>query len=177
MSIFDIVLLVILGVFVVSGLFKGLIRLLGRVVGLIVGAYVASHFYLAFYGWAKTWGWLESWATDHENFAKVLAFIILFVLVTRLTDLLFLLIEKIFKFIAVIPGSKYINNLLGAALGFLEGSLFLGLILYVVSRYALIGNFFGDQLATSAVAPFLLKIVNIILPILPEALKALKALI
>lgn len=177
MSTFDIVLLVLVGAFAVNGLFKGLIKLLGNIAGLIVGAYIASRFYLNFYAWFSTWGWLKNWAADHENLAKILAFIILFALVTRLTAFLFLIIEKIFNFIAVIPGSKYINNLLGAALGLLEGSLSVGLIIYVISRYTLVSNFFGAQLTNSVVAPLLLKVVNIILPVLPEALKALKAII
>lgn len=177
MSTFDIVLLVLVGAFVVNGLFKGLIQLLGNIAGLIIGAYVASHFYLNFYNWFSTWGWLKNWATDHENFAKVLAFIVLFALVTKLTSFLFLVIEKIFNLIAIIPGSKYINNILGAALGLLEGSLSVGLIIYVISRYTLISNFFGAQLTDSIIAPLLLKVVNIILPILPEALKALRAII
>lgn len=177
MSTFDIVLLVLIGGFVINGLFKGLIKLLGHLAGLIVGAYVASHFYLNFYALLSKWNWLKDWATDHENFAKVLAFIILFALVARLTALLFFVIEKIFNFIAVIPGSKYINNLLGAALGLLEGSLSVGLIIYVISRYTLISNFFGEQLTDSIVAPLLIKVVNIILPLLPEALKALRAII
>lgn len=177
MSTFDIVLIILVGLFMVNGLFKGLIKLLGHIAGLIVGAYVSSHFYLNFYAFALKWSWLANWASGHENFAKVLAFIILFALVTRLTALVFLIIEKIFNFIAIIPGSRYINNLLGAALGLLEGSLSVGLIIYVISRYTLISNFFGAQLADSVVAPLLLKVVNIILPILPEALKALKAII
>lgn len=171
MSTFDITLLVILGIFAVNGLFKGIIKIVGHVIGLLVGAYAASHFYLILYEWAK------NLAAGHENAGKVVAFIIIFVVVARLVYWLFILIEKLFKFIAVIPGSRYVNNLLGAALGFLEGSLFLGLILYIISRYALIGNFFGDQLTTSQVAPFLLKIVKIVLPLLPEALKALQAII
>ncbi|MFA5000313.1 MAG: CvpA family protein [Patescibacteria group bacterium] len=171
MLVFDIVLLVILGGFIIRGLFKGIIRMVGRVVGLLVGAFAASHFYLNLYEWGK------NLAAGHENAGKVIAFIIIFVVVTKLVNLLFVLLEKIFKFIAVIPGSKYINNLLGALLGFLEGALFLGLILYVISRYALIGNFFGDGLINSSVAPFLIGITKIIMPLLPEALKALKSLI
>jgi uncharacterized membrane protein required for colicin V production len=171
MSTFDICLLAILGGFAISGLFKGIIRMVGHVVGLIVGAYAASHFYLNFYGLIR--GAFNS----HENAGKVIAFIILFAVVTRLVILLFVLLEKLFKFIAVIPGSKYINNLLGAALGFLEGALSLGLIIYVISRYTLISNFFGEQFMHSIIAPFLLKITNIILPLLPEALKILKSII
>ncbi len=171
MSIFDISLLVILAAFIFNGLSKGLIKILGNVVALILGAYLASHFYLAFY----TWG--HRWVNVSANIGRILSFIILFVLTTRLANLLFILIEKLFNFIAVIPGSRYINNILGGLLGFLEGSLFLGLIIYVVSRYSLISDYLGDQLLSSVIAPFLLKIVNIILPVLPEALKALKSII
>lgn len=171
MSIFDISLIIIIAGFTLSGLFKGLIRLLGHLVGLIIGAYVASHFYLLFFNW-----W-QGIFNGHDSIGKVVSFIVLFIVVTRLTDLLFFLIEKFFNFLAFIPGSKYINNLLGAALGFLEGCLFLGLIIFVASRYSLIGNFFGEQLINSQIAPFLLKVVKIILPIVPEALKALKSII
>jgi len=177
MSIFDISLLVILGGFTVNGLFKGLIRILGHFVGLLFGAYLASHYYLLFFDWWKDWSWWQKWTTDHVSAGKVISFIVLFVLVTRLFSLLVLVIERLFKFIAVIPGSRFINNILGAILGFLEGGLFLGLIIFVISRYALIGNYFGDQLSSSLVAPLLLKLVDVILPILPDALKALKALI
>jgi len=177
MSIFDISLLVILAGFVLNGLFKGLIRILGQVVGLIAGAYLASHFYLNFYDWWKDWQWWQNWALDHDSAAKVISFIILFVLAVRLIDFGFVVIEKVFKFIAVIPGSRFINNILGAALGFLEGALFLGLIIYVVSRYTLLGGYWGEQLSGSIVSPVLLKVVDIILPILPEALKVLKSII
>jgi uncharacterized membrane protein required for colicin V production len=177
MSIFDIILLVILAGFVWNGLLKGLIRLIGNLVGLVVGAYVASHFYLPFYEWCLRFSWIKSWTVGHENIAKVIAFIILLALIARLISFLAVILEQVFKFIAVIPGSKYLNNLLGAGLGFLEGALFLGLIIYVGSRYTVIGNFFGNQLTTSVVAPFLLKVVTIVLPFLPEALKTLKSVI
>jgi len=171
MSAFDIALIVILAGFVLNGLFKGLIRLLGHVVSLILGAYIASHYYLILFNWGK------DLARGHDNVAKVVAFIVLFIVVTRLITFLFILIEKVFNFIAFIPLTKYINNLLGAALGFIEGSLFLGLILYVASRYVIIGNFFGNQLTSSHIVPFLLKFIDIILPLLPTALKALKSVI
>ncbi len=171
MSTFDIVLVIILLGFILNGLFKGLIRLLGHVVGLIIGAFVASHFYLDLFSW-----W-QNIFNGRDALGKVISFIVLFVVVTRLTDLGFKLIEKLFNLIAIIPGSKYLNNLAGGVLGFLEGGLFLGLILFVVSRYAVIGNFFGDGLTNSVVAPVLLKLVDLILPILPSALKTLKSLI
>lgn len=171
MSLFDIVLLIILAAFIIKGLFKGLIRMIGSLIGLIVGAYVASHYYLVVYDWA------DQWLNINPNVGKVLVFIILFAVVARLVEFIFILLEKAFKFLAVIPGSRYLNNLLGAILGFLGGAIFLGLIIYVISRYAIIGHFFADQLAASWLAPWLLKIATLALPLLPEALRLLQSII
>ena len=171
MSYFDIGLIVITLIFVANGLRKGLIRLLGQVVGLIIASYLASHFYLTFYEWGKD---MVSFSDGTEKF---LAFIILFILVTSVVGILFVGIEKLFDLISIIPFTKTINRLLGGALGLLEGSLALGLILFVAARYAWIGGFFGNQLVASKVAPWLIKVANIIMPFLPEALKALKSII
>lgn len=171
MSYFDIGLLVILAGFIGNGLHKGLIRLLGQVVGLIIASYVSSHFYLTFYQWGKD---MVNWGEGTEKF---LSFLILFILVSSLIGGVFILIEKIFNLISIIPFTKLINRLLGGVLGLLEGSLSLGLILFVAARYAWIGGLMGDQLISSKVAPWLIKVANIIMPFLPEALKALKSVI
>ncbi len=173
MSIFDLVLAIILVITTFGGLRKGLIRSLGHIVGLIIGAYVASHFYKIFLEWGSSW----TWVAEHQAVSNILAFIILFIVATQAINLIFFLIEKLFNLLAFIPGSKYINNILGAVLGLLEGALFLGLIIFVASRYAIIGNFFGNNIANSLIAPWLLKVVNIVLPILPEALKGLTSII
>jgi len=171
MSIFDIVLLLIVAGFVFNGLAKGMIRLLGNLVGLIIGAFVASHFYLTFFEWSK------HLMSGHENIGKVISFIVIFVVAAKLTDLVFVLIEKLFNLVSFIPFTKLINRLLGGILGLVEGSLFLGLIIFVSSRYAIIGSLFGNQLITSKMAPLLLKTVDIIMPVLPEALKALQSIL
>ena len=145
--------------------------MVGNLIGLLVGAYIASRYYLSFYSWA------DNWLNVNENVGKVLSFVILFILIAKLIELGFALLEKAFKIIAIIPGSRYINNLLGAALGLLEGTLFFGLVLFVVSRYSFIDQFFGNQMSQSIVTPWLLAIVNIILPLLPDALKALQSII
>ncbi|MEI6835843.1 MAG: CvpA family protein [Candidatus Falkowbacteria bacterium] len=171
MSYFDIGLLVILAGFIGNGLAKGLIRLLGQVVGLIIASYVASHFYLVFYDWAKNW---TGFSMGTEKF---LSFVILFVVVAGVVSVAFILIEKIFDLISIIPFTKLINRLLGGILGFIEGALALGLILFVAARYAWIGSLMGGQLVSSHVAPWLIKVATIIMPFLPEALKTLKSII
>ncbi|MFZ2310861.1 MAG: CvpA family protein [Patescibacteria group bacterium] len=171
MSYFDIGLLVVLVGFIGNGLAKGLIRLLGQMVGLIIGAFVASHFYLTFYKWG------ESMVNFSEGTEKFLSFTILFILVTSLVGVVFVAIEKVFDLISIIPFTKLINKLLGGALGLVQGSLALGLLLYVAARYTWIGTLLGDNLANSHVAPWLVKVANIIVPVLPEALRALQSII
>jgi len=140
-------------------------------VGLIAGAFVASHFYLQFYQWT------QNIFGSREALGKVISFIIVFIVVTMIINWIFFIIEKIFKLISIIPFTGMINRLLGGALGFIEGSLFIGLILFVASRYSWIGSLFGDYLVSSQVAPFFLKVVEIITPVLPAALKALQSVI
>lgn len=170
MSTLDIILLILLGLSFLSGLRKGLIRSVGRIIGLIIGAIIASRYYLVFFEWAS------KYININESLGKIIAFILVFVIITNLIQLIFYFIEKAFKLVAIIPGSKYINNILGGLLGLLEGALFLGLIFYVVSRYAVFEGGFIDSVKESVVIPWLNMVVDLILPLLPQALKALQSL-
>ena len=171
MSIFDVVLLISLAGFVFYGIFFGLIRTFGTFAGVLVGAFLASRFYL------PVSDWLNSFFFGYGNLGKVLVFILLFSLFNRLTGFVFYLLDRAFNIVSIIPFLKTFNRLGGAILGFITGSLILGLILYVASRYSFIGNWFGDSLVSSKVAPFLLKVANMLLPFLPEMLKKLQSLI
>jgi len=171
MSIFDVVLLIILAGFVFFGLFFGLVRTLGALIGVVAGAFVAGHFYLQVFSWA------EPMAFGLNNLGKVVVFIILFSIANRLTGFIFSLIDRAFDIISIIPFLKTINRLAGAVLGLLLGGLVLGLVLYVAARYAIIGNFFGDWLINSQIAPPLIKFASVLTPLLPEILKKLQSLI
>jgi len=171
MGIFDIILLIILAGFIFYGLFFGLIRTLGSLLGIAVGAWAASHYYLAVFDWAS------NLFLGFNNLGKVVVFILLFTIINRLVGFLFSLLDRAFDIISIIPFLKTINRLAGAILGFVEGALVLGLILYVAARYTIITDWFGGILASSEIAPFLLKFVNILLPLLPEMLKKLQSLI
>ena len=170
-GIFDIILLVIMAGFVFYGLFFGLIRTVGSLAGLVAGAWLASRFYLPVFDWA------QDLFFGHNNLGKVLIFIILFTVMNRLVCFGFSLLNKTFHLIAIIPFLKTINRLAGAVLGFILGGLSLGLILYVASRYAIVETFFGKWLADSQVAPFLVRFVEVLKPLLPEMLKKLQSLI
>ena len=145
--------------------------MVGNLIALIAGAYLSSRFYLQFYDW------VDQWININDGLGKIFSFILLFVIAGKLVELVFILLEKAFKIVAFIPGTRFINNILGAFLGLFEGALFIGLILFVVSRYLLVENFFTGQIGQSVVAPWLFNVVEIILPLLPDALKTLQSVI
>lgn len=171
MSTFDIVLIALLLISTWHGLSHGLIRLLGSLVALIAGGFLASRYYLLFFDWSQ-----DFWPGD-EGLGKTLSFAVLFIAVTWVINMGFRLLSKFWGSLSIIPFTKLINHGLGAVIGFLEGAFFLGLIIYVSSKYAILGSLWGDTLTTSQVAPYLLKITNLILPALPDALKALQSVI
>jgi len=170
MILFDLILLLVLGGFVLYGLWFGLINTLGVLVGTIAGAFLAARWYEPVADWA---GFIFG---GHANLAKVVCFLILFVIINRLVGLLFWLIDKIFSFFKIIPFLSTINRLLGAVFGFLEGILVLGLTLFVAERYPL-GDWFVNSLADSKVAHYLITVGKILMPLLPEVLRQLKSLI
>ena len=171
MGIFDIILLLILAGFVFYGLFFGLIKTLGSLAGVVVGAWAASHFYLQVFEWAKDLSF------GYENLGKIVAFIIIFTVVNRLTNLIFSILDKAFDFLTIIPFLKTINRLAGAVLGLVEGALVLGLILYMAVRYTPLGTWFGRILVDSQIAPRLLSFTEILTPFFPEILEKLQSLI
>jgi membrane protein required for colicin V production len=171
MIIFDVILLLFLAGFVFYGFFFGLIRTLGSIVGVLVGAFLASRYYLVVFEWVR------DLAFGYNNIGKVVVFIILFTIINRLVGLVFAILDRTFNIISIIPFLKTINRLAGALLGFLEGALILGLIIYVASKYSFLPSLFGGWIVDSEMVPFLLKFVNLLLPLLPEALKMIQGII
>lgn len=171
MPLIDVILIIILFGFIFYGLFAGLIRSLGVLVGVFVGAILASRLYL----WV--FDIIQPVFFGHDKVGLVLTFLLLFSIINKLTALAFFFIEKIFNIIAIIPFLKTINRLAGAIFGFMAGSLTIGLVLYVVSRYAILDAFLGQWLTASKMAPFFLRVAKLLLPLLPEILKQLKAVI
>lgn len=171
MPIIDIIFIIILSGFVFYGLFFGLIRAVGVLIGVFAGAWVASHFYLLLFSYVEKmfFGW--------DNLGKVGVFFFIFSLVQKLVMISVALLDKAFSLISIIPFLKTINKLAGAALGFLEGSLAIGLVIFVTARYSFVDHWLGSWLVSSKLAPFFLKIAKIVLPFLPEFLKQIKSII
>lgn len=166
MIIFDIILLVILSGFIFYGLFFGLIRTFGSLVGMVGGLWLTFIFYLTVFGWAKNLFF------GHETAGKIIVFFILFALINRLIGFIFVLIDRTFDLISIIPFLKTINRLAGVVLGFMEGGVVLGLILLIISQTS-----FGHWFDNSKVAPFLISYAQAIMPLLPGLFNRVKGMI
>jgi membrane protein required for colicin V production len=170
-GIFDIILIIILAGFVFYGLFFGLIRTLGSLIGVIAGFFLAAKFYL------PAFDFIQNLFFGHDDIGKIVTFIILFTLINRLVCFIFVLVNKTYDIISIIPFLKTINRLAGAVFGFLLGGVVLGFLFFIVSNNFFIGNWFIKFLDNSRVAPFLIKFVDILKPLLPEMLKKLQSII
>ena len=168
MSLVDIIFLIIIGGFAMFGFWFGLIHTLGSLLGTVIGAYLASRYYEPMAGWLTgVTGW-------EGNLPKVLMFIIAFVIINRLVGFAFWIVDKFAGIITHLPFIKGINRFLGLLVGAFEGVLTLGLIVYFIERFPLSDKLM-EKMAESVVAPILSSIANILVPLLPEALKMLKS--
>jgi len=168
MTILDFILLIILFFFTFSGFWFGLIYSLGALVGTVAGVLVAGYYF------EQLAGLINPIFMGNENLAKVVAFLLIFILVNRLVGLVFWLINKVFKVIAIIPFLKTINRLAGAVLGLLEGALVLGIVLVMIGRFPF-SNFIIPAIESSKVAKWLIHIGKILVPLLPELVRQAKS--
>jgi uncharacterized membrane protein required for colicin V production len=169
MTIFDVILLVFLGGFVMFGLWFGFIHTLGSIIGTFAGAFFAG------FGYNVLGGWLES-IFGHPNLMRIFAFIFIFIILNRLIGFAFYVLDKIFKFMLIIPFLKSVNRLLGGVLGFFEGLLVVGLSLFIIARFPL-SDWFTGVLQASTLAPWFISTSNILQLMLPELLKQIQSVI
>ncbi len=156
MAVIDIVFLIILAGFIFYGLFFGLIRTLGSLLGVAAGLWLAFVFYPYVFGWAENLFFGRAMA------GKIIIFCVLFILINRFVCFVFALLDRTFDLLSVIPFLKTINRLAGAALGFIEGGLVLGLVLIYAGQFFSSGWLNGSQ-----AAPFLIKFAGTISRLLP----------
>lgn len=168
MGLFDIILLIIIAGFAMFGFWFGLIHTLGSLLGTVFGAYLASRYYEPMADWLIN---ITGWG---ENTSRVLMFIIAFLIINRLVGFGFWIVEKFLHIITSLPFIKGLNRILGLLLGVFEGLITLGLVIYFIERFPL-GDWVMERLADSIVAPYAVSTAEILLPLLPEALKMLQS--
>lgn len=168
MSLFDLVLLIIIGGFGLFGFWFGLIHTLGSLVGTVAGVFLASRYYEPLAAWLTT---ITGWG---GNFPRVLTFIIAFILINRLVGLAFWIIDQLLSIVTRLPFVNSLNRMLGLIFGFFEGTLVLGMVFFFIVRFP-VGPQFMAWLAASKVAPYTVGAAALLWPLLPAALKLLKS--
>lgn len=163
MGFVDIVLIVVVSAFVFFGLFFGLVHTIGSLVGTILGILIASHFVDPTF---DAFGFLLGGGSA----ARIFIFIILFLVVSRLFGIILWFVEKIFGFFSIIPFASIINKLLGALVGFIEGFIVVGVILFYAMQ-VLPQDTLLAALETSVVAEFLVATVSALQILFPESLR------
>lgn len=168
MGAFDIILLVIIGGFGVAGFMFGFIHTFGSLLGTVFGVYLASRYYdiladllIGILGWGG-------------NGIRFVMFVIAFLIINRLVGLLFWFISKTLKLAATLMMLNIVNRILGVLFGIFEGVVTIGIAIYFIDKYPLSQKLM-EMIVTSDVAPYTLKVANMLLPLLPKAMQVLKS--
>lgn len=168
-TLVDVILILILFVFIAFGTVLGLIGTIGSLVGLVLGIWVAGHYFLPLAGW------LAPVLGGNVIGGKIVAFLIIFVIVNRSVSFLFYFLNKAFSLLSFIPFAKSLNRLGGFLLGAIEGILTLGILIYVVAKFASDSDFVKVSLDNSQVAHFLVLVSKWLTMFLPEVFDKIKS--
>ncbi len=162
----DIILVAIMGLFVLFGLFFGLVHTLGSMTGTILGIVLATR--LVEPAFAK-FGFLFGGG----GIAKVVVFMIVFLLVSRFVGIALWVVEKAFGFFANIPFARSANRLLGGIFGFVEGVVVVGVASYFAMLYLPDGAI-RAALESSSLASYLIATMTTFQFLFPESLRIVK---
>mgnify|MGYP001561686652 CR=1 FL=1 len=168
MSIFDLTLLIIISAFALFGLWFGLVHTLGSLLGTAFGVYLASRFY------EPVANWVIGFSGFGQNYIKVIVFVVTFLIITRLVGFVFWVIQKFLMIFTRMPFIHGLDRIMGALFGFLEGSVIIGVTLFFIARFP-VGLPFMEGMANSQLAPPLVKIASILIPLFPEAFRLLRS--
>jgi len=166
MTNLDWILIFVIVGFIVSGIKGGFIYSFGSFLGIIFGAFVAGRLYEP----------ISEVIGNGANWAAVLAFLAVFLIINQLVGLIFYIINKVFKIIMIIPFLGIINRIGGAIFGFIEGFLFFGIGFYFISRFELTDTV-TQILGSSKLVPFFIKVGDALSLLLPKILHELQSVI
>jgi len=166
MTLFDFILILVLFGFTWFGFWAGLIKTFGSLIGVFVGAFFAGLWY------QPMSGVVEPFIGGNAVIADIIAFILIYIIATQLFGIVVILINKAFNIFSIVPGMKLLNRLGGGILGFIEGTLLIGIILQFISRLP-ISVVWADRLADSDIVGYFAGLTGWLVPLFPKALEGL----
>lgn len=165
MPYIDVVLLVVLLVFVLLGFFFGFMHSIASIIGTIAGLILTNKYIdLVFHYVGPYFG--------NSAVSRIITFILLFVLITRLIGIVFWLLGKVFRVISWIPFAKTFDRLLGAGLGLIEGIIVIGVVL-IFSMQVVPKDMLENLLKTSQFAKYFVMMLGLVPFALPTDTKTL----
>jgi membrane protein required for colicin V production len=170
LTITDAVLILTLFAFAFTGFWFGFIHMLGSFASIVIAAIISGR-YFDFV--AQKLSFLFG---GYENLGRIVTFIIIFLVVTRLVGFVFWIINKFFNLLALLPFMKTINRLGGAIFGFVEGLVLTSLSLYLLVRYPL-NDSMTQAISNSSVVDYLLDIANRVAPLLPDVVQKARSVV
>lgn len=171
MPIFDLVLIIFLGGFIFYGFYIGLVRMILNLGSSIISIIISVNIYLKVYELIPFIGF------GSESLGKTISFILVLIILSYALSFAFKFAAKILKIITSLPIISFVNRFLGGILGLVQGLFVLGVIIFVMSRYAITNDFLNNLIVSSDVAPIFMGSINWITPLVPEALRLLDSAI
>jgi membrane protein required for colicin V production len=169
MLVFDLVLIIFLGLFILYGFYIGATRMILSLFSAILSIIIAVNIFLDVYNWVSFIGF------GSESLGKTITFILVLIIVHYLLSIVFKIVAKVLKIITSLPVISLINRFLGGAIGLVKGLFILGIIIFVMSSYALSNELLSSLVIDSDIAPILIESVNWVSPLIPSALEAIES--
>lgn len=160
----DVILYILLATFALYGFWFGLIHTVGGIVGVVLGSIFAGQLY------GPIANKLAPIVGTEVNVVKIVSFIVIFLLINRAISFGFWIIDRIFKFISIIPFLKSINRIAGAVFGLIEGAFIIGGILFILIRFPVLLDW-QKNVKDSVVAKNLVNTYSVMFPLLPSQLR------
>ena len=153
---FDIILIAVIGITVIIGIIKGLMRQLIGIAAVIAGLILAMNFY------PRAANILSPYIKN-PMLSCLLGFLVLFFGTLIVGGFLAWLISKLMR-----GPLKFVNHILGAALGLIEGILICGVIVLAQMMFPVNQN----HLYSSELAPYCARMVKVAYRMIPQEVKA-----
>lgn len=163
MTFIDLIIILIIAAFVFFGLFFGLVHTIGSLIATILGIVISTRFIDPAF---KNFGFIFGGG----QFAKVIVFIILFALVSRIIGVIFWFIGGFLNMISFIPFAGAINRLLGAVFGLVEGVIVVAIILFYAMQVLPKDMLFG-AMHGSIMAKYLMAVMTALQVFIPERMR------
>jgi len=158
MNLFDIAVVSIIGICLISGGFRGLIREVSGIIGLVAGFYGANTYYLKLAPYAAQW--IDNTAARH-----LICFFVLFFGILILVGLLARLIRKLLRLVFL----GWVDRTFGICFGALKGVLISTILFILMTTFLPASSSF---LSGSQTAPYLAQAADAVTVFVSKGMKS-----